>query len=1114
MPVRKIRTCVIKACLIASVFAGCTNEPLQQFTDVSENSGITFTNNITETEEQNIFTYEYMYNGAGVAVGDVNDDGLQDLFFTSNQLPDRLYLNKGSLKFEDITAPAQVEGKPGWKTGVSMADVNADGKLDIYVCYSGNGEPESRSNELFINQGLQNGVPVFREQAKQYGLDAPGSNSSQSVFFDYDKDGDLDMFLLNHATQFYSPLVNTYKLRHKRHPWFSNYLFRNDAGHFTDVSAASGISGGGNNFGLGVVAADINNDGWLDLYMTNDYEEQDFLLLNNRNGGFREITKQSLQHISKYGMGCDLADYNNDGLIDIMVPDMWPEDNYRQKVLKGSDEYDKYQILVDSGYMHQNMRNTLQLNCSNAIDSMPQFSEIGQLAGISNTDWSWASLFADFDNDGNKDLYITNGFWRDYSNMDFQTYNVANYRNENGTGAPLYQLINSMPQTRLSNYMFRNKADLCFDNVTAGWGLKTSNVSHGVVYGDLDNDGDLDLVVNNMGERASVYRNNNSLKANFLSVQLKGTGGNSLAVGSRIEVTTDSGKKQTIEQQPVRGYLSCMSPVAHFGLGSDSVIASLTVRWPEGDYTIIKGVKANQLLTIDAATAKKERVLPVTVSEPSFVDITKQAGIDFYQKENEYVDFKSESLLPWQLSKQGPKMSKADVNNDGLEDVFIGAPEGGKSCLYLQQENGKFKSSNSQPWQAYNRSDVVESAFFDADGDKDNDLYVVSGGNENQDKKLMQDRLYVNDGKGSFSNLPGALPVFQSSKSCIAVADFNSDGRPDIFVGGRLVPGNYGITPRSYLLQNQSQNGKIKFADVTGSVAPALANAGMVTSAVWTNLNQDNLPDLLIAGEWMPVKVFINQKNSFAEKTGDYGLQESNGLWTCIESMDIDGDGDEDFLLGNLAPNTQFTATVAKPMTLYVNDYFGTGKTKPILTCYNHDKAYPYASRNEIVEEMPVLKKKFYYYKDYAVAGLDDLFDKEQQNGQLELKVNELKNCWLENNDGKLTLHSLPVAAQFSPIQGAVITDVDQDGKKEIFAAGNFYPFRVQLGREDAGKGVLLQWDAGKRQLISSTLQPGLCVAGDIRDVISLQTRKKEQVLVISKNNEPVQIIKTKFSKS
>jgi hypothetical protein len=1100
---------VIVFVVITSGFIACKQPALQQFTDVSASSGILFANNITESPEQNIFTYEYMYNGAGVAIGDVNNDGLPDIFFTANQLPDQLYLNKGNLQFQNITEPANVAGKAGWKTGVSMADVNGDGLLDIYVCYSGNGDEESRCNQLFINKGIKNGVPYFDDEAKQYGLDAPGTNSNQAVFFDYDHDGDLDMFLLNHAVIFYSPIVNTYKLRHKRHPYYSNYLFRNDGGHFTDVSAQAGIPGGGNNFGLGVVAADINNDGWEDLYMTNDYEEQDFLLLNNRDGTFSEITKQSLKHISKYGMGCDVADYNNDGLPDIMVPDMWPEDNYRQKILRGPDEYDKYNLLIDSGYMHQNMRNTLQLNVGFDKNGLPQFSEVGQLAGISNTDWSWSSLLADFDNDGNKDLYITNGFWRDYSNMDFQTFAVAGFMNEYGSNTPLYQLIDSMPQTKLSNYVFRNKGNLCFENVTNNWGLHTANVSNGVAYADLDNDGDLDLVVNNMGEKASVYRNNNIARNNYLNVHLKGLKNNTNAIGSRVSLVYNNGKQQTAEQQPIRGYLSCMQPLVHFGLGKDSLLTTLTVRWPDGNYTVLKNIKANQTITINEASATINNVINKPAETPVFIDVSEQSGIDFYQPENEYVDYKQESLLPWQLSKQGPKMCTADVNGDGLDDVFIGAPKGGSACLYLQQKDGRFNKASAEPWNiGVNNCDDVQAVFFDADGDKDVDLYIVSGGNEMPDTAAYKDRLYINNGKGIFTFASDALPVMNASKSCAAVGDFNNDGKPDIFVGGRIVPGKYGITPKSFLLQNETQNGNIKFVDVTASVAPALQHIGMVTSAVWTDINKDNLPDLIIAGEWMPVTVFINHNYTLQNKTVDYGLQNSGGLWTCIIPMDIDNDGDEDFLLGNLAPNTQFYASAKEPMTLCVNDYLHTGKIEPVLCYYIQGKSYPYSSKNEMTDDMPALKQKFLYYKDYATAALTDIFTPEQLQGMSELKATELKNCWLENKgNGKLALHELPIAAQFSAIQGAVVID-DNNGRKQIFAAGNFYPFRVQLGREDGGKGVLLQWNERSHQLVQSNLYSGVFADGDIRDVKKITTTTYQHEIIIIKNNDSVQVLR------
>lgn len=1091
-----------------SLLSACSPASVSQFTDVSSSSGIDFSNEITETAEQNIFTYEYMYNGAGVAVDDVNGDGLEDVFFTANQLSDRLYLNKGNLQFQNITEKAGVAGRPGWKTGVSMADVNGDGRRDIYVCYSGNGAPESRSNQLFINKGVRDGIPYFIDEAKQYGLDAPGTNSTQSVFFDYDRDGDLDMFLLNHATMFYAPLVNTYKLRHKRHPYFSNYLFRNDGGRFTDVSSEAGIAGGGNNFGLGVVASDINNDGWPDLYMTNDYEEQDFLLLNNQDGTFKEVTKETLKHISKYGMGCDVADCNNDGLMDIMVPDMWPEDNYRQKVLRGPDEYDRYHILVDSGYMHQNMRNTLQLNRGLDQKGLPQFSEIGQLAGVSNTDWSWASLFADLDNDGFKDLYITNGFWRDYSNMDFQTYQVQAYRENYGFATSLQPLIDSMPQTRLSNYAFKNGGDYSFQNVTKAWGLHTSNVSNGVAYADLDRDGDLDLVVNNMGERASVYRNNNLSGGNYLNIQFKGLAGNTAALGSRVDIQTASGVHQTTELQTVRGYLSSVSSTLHFGLGKDSVVTSLTVRWPTGSYTGLKNIKANQTLIIDERTSVKDSHSAVANDTVLFEDITKKSGIDFIHTENEYVDFKHESLLPWQLSRQAPKMSTGDVDGNGLEDVFITASKGGKACLYLQQKNAVFINSSSQPWQKNNDCDQTGSVFFDVDGDHDLDLYIVSGGNEQEEGAAYQDQLYLNNGKGIFATAERALPQMPASKSCVAVADFNKDGKADLFVGGRVVPGTYGSSPRSYLLQNTTQNGVVTFADVTASIAPQLLQAGMITAASWSDINKDEYPDLLIAGEWMPVKPFINKQGKLREATRELGLEQSAGLWTAIQPMDIDGDKDEDFLLGNLAPNTQFAASVERPMKLMVSDFLHTGKSIPMLTYYIGDKAYPYASRNELLEELPQLKKKFYFYKDYAIASFNDIFNEEQQQGMKELNVYQLKNCWLENREGQLILHQLPTTAQFAPIQAAINADFNKDGLKEILAAGNFYPFRVQLGREDAGKGVLLQWDAKKKILTTSSMSIGPFIDGDVRDAVSVSSSNGEQIVLISKNNEPLQVLK------
>jgi hypothetical protein len=585
-------------CMMLLIIA-CNSSPKTLFTDVTESSDIVFQNHIQESVTMNVLNFEYMYNGGGVAIGDVNQDGLQDIYFTGNMVPNKLYLNKGDLNFEDITIRVGVAGKKGWATGVTMVDINGDGLLDIYVCYSGKGSVDSRSNELFINQGVQDGVPVFKEQASLMGLDVPGSNSTQAVFFDYDRDHDLDMFLLNHATMFYTPFFNTKKLRTLRHPYFSNYLFRNDSDQgtlrFTDVSEEAGIYLGGNNFGLGVAVSDINNDGWPDLYTTNDYEEQDFLYLNNQDGTFRDVTKEALQHISRFGMGCDIADYNNDGLADILVMDMLPEDNHRLKMLKGPDDYDKYMLLVDSGYFHQNMRNTLQLNNGIGKNGTPIFSEIGQLSGISNTDWSWAPLMADFDNDGWKDIYITNGYLRDYTNMDFVTYTVADYRKQYGSNAPLADLVKEMPQTKVSNYIFKNNRDLTFKDVTQAWGLHVPTVTNGAAYADLDNDGDLDLILNNINEPAIVFRNNSSELSynNFLKIQLQSPDPNRFALGAKVMVESISGHKQYYEIMPFRGFQSSVDPILNVGLGKDEEIEQVVVHWPNGKITQHKDVKVN-----------------------------------------------------------------------------------------------------------------------------------------------------------------------------------------------------------------------------------------------------------------------------------------------------------------------------------------------------------------------------------------------------------------------------------------------------------------------------------------------------------------------------------------
>ncbi|MDQ3681832.1 MAG: VCBS repeat-containing protein, partial [Bacteroidota bacterium] len=812
----------------------------------SQQTGVDFENKMEENESFNIMTYEYLYNGAGVAVGDVNNDGLADIYFTGNMVPNKLFINKGNFKFEDITSKAGVAGRERWKTGTTMADVNGDGLLDIYVCYSGPGTDEARKNELYINNGPSpspsgegRGEVSFSEKAAEYGLDAPGTFTTQCAFFDMDRDGDLDAFMVNHADMFYNAFSNTTKLRNTRHPKFGNRLYRNDNGKFTDISQQAGIFGSGLNFGLSVSVSDLNNDNWPDLYVTNDYNEQDFLYLNNQNGTFREVLKQSMGHISQFSMGSDIEDYNNDLQPDVFTLDMLPEDNKRQKLLKGPDGYDLYTLLVDSGFHHQNMRNMLQLNMGIDSDGIPQFSEIGQLAGISNTDWSWAPLLADFDNDGWKDIYITNGYLRDFTNLDFLKFTYAEAvqkARENGKEINTWELIKQLPSTKISNYIFSNNHNLTFSNKTTEWGLNEPSISTGAAYADLDNDGDLDLVVNNSNQPAFIYENNsNKLSSHhYLKIKLKGPGANTQGIGAKVIVTTDS-TEQLKELYTTKGFQSSVEPVLHFGLGNQSMVKSIKVIWPDGKVSVQNNSKADVLLTIDHAQAADPTIASLANPVFLFSDYSFASGLSYQHHENNsYVDFKTQFLLPHQVSKQGPFLTKGDVNGDGLEDVFVGGNMNQPGQLYLQINEAKFVIAASQPWTQEKTAKDAGVVLFDADGDKDIDLFISKGGTEFPvNDPMYQAVLYLNNGKGVFTKAVNALPALTASSSCIVAADYDKDGDTDIFIGGRSVPGNYPVAAISYLLRNESRNGIVKFEYASEQPEKLLRQPGMVTTATW-----------------------------------------------------------------------------------------------------------------------------------------------------------------------------------------------------------------------------------------------------------------------------------------
>ncbi|MBN8851198.1 MAG: VCBS repeat-containing protein [Sphingobacteriales bacterium] len=1065
---------------------------------------IDFRNEIKEDVDYNILTYEYLYNGAGVAVGDLNGDGLPDLYFTCNMGPDKLYLNRGGFQFEEVAARAGVQGRPKWKTGAVIADVNGDGLPDIYVCYSGPGTDEDRRKELYINQGVKDGIPTFKEEAKAFGLDAPGTYTTTVAFFDMDHDGDLDMFMVDHADMFFNPFFNTEKLRAKRHPKFGNRLYRNDNGHFTDISEQAHIDGSGLNFGLSVSISDINNDGWPDIYVTNDYDERDFMYLNNHDGTFKEVLTKATRHISEFAMGSDIADYNNDGLPDIAVMDMLPEDNHRQKLLRGPDTYDKYTMRAEHGFHYQQMRNTLQLN--NGLDTagIPMFSEVGQMAGISNTDWSWAPLFADFDNDGWKDLFISNGILRDMTNLDFVKYTsgyTTGQAEKMGNKVEMWKLVQDMPSTKKTNYLFHNNHDLTFTNVSEDWGLTRHTVSNGAAYVDLDNDGDLDLVINTLNDAPIIYRNNTH-QGHYLRIKLKGEGLNTDGIGAKVQVSTNNGS-QYQEQYLTRGFQSSIDPIMHFGLGKDS-IADVTVTWPTGRVTRLQRVIADTLLTLHQANSED---IDISLHPPSsllYTDITSTSGINYIHKGSNFVDFKVSPLLPYQVSHIGPCLAKGDIDGDGLEDLFIGGSAGQASTLYLQTPDGHFKPAPSQPWNLDLDHTNTAALFFDADGDGDLDLYLVSGGADyTPGSHNYQDRFFENDGKGNFRYLPDALPAETLSGGCVKAADYDKDGLPDLFVGGKLMPNLFPTPPESLLLKNKSTQGHIRFEKDASQRDSTLQRPGMVSDACWIDLNKDGWPDLVLAGLFMPLSIFENEHGQLIDKTAAYGLERSQGWWTSILAADFDHDGDTDLIVGNLGTNTQFKASDGQPLEIYYGDFSGNGTFDPFLTYYIQGKSYPYASRDELLREIPAQQKKFARYAAYADAQMQDIFTPEQLAAAHISSIRMLSSSFFRNDGSHhWTISPLPTRAQISVINGMVMED-----SSSLILAGNLYPFRAQLGPLDAGIGLVLEGDGKGNFTPRPYTETGLCIPGDTRSLIDVRG-KKYRFLVAASYGRKVQVLR------
>jgi hypothetical protein len=1091
--------------LLASCRGSRTEPPLFQAV-APEASGVTFANTLPQDSAVNIVTYLYYYNGGGVAAGDIDGDGKVDLYFTSNLGRNRLYRNLGSFRFEDITDRAGVADSVGWKSGVTMADVNGDGRLDIYVL--GVDNPETRvhgRNVLYINDG----DGTFTDRTEEYGLAFSGY-STQAAFFDYDGDGDLDMYLLNsstHAERRASPSTS----RTVRNPRAGDRLYRNDHGHFVDVSETAHIYGGVEGYGLGVAISDVNLDGCPDIYIANDFPENDFLYLNKCDGTFSEAIAGATGHTSRFSMGVDAADFNNDGRPDIAVLDMLPDRERIFKTAATTESYELFTAKLALGYHYQYARNTLQLN-RGVTGGKIRFSEIGLLAGIAATDWSWAPLFADFDNDGRKDLFVTAGIYRRPNDLDY----IKSLEQLTPADTPK---VTKMPHVPATNYAFRNNGDLTFANRAAGWGLATSGFSNGAAYADLDNDGAVDLVVNNLNAPAAIYRNRarelDSASHHFLTLTLRGEGGNTGGVGAKVTIAgRTGGGHQLVEVMPTRGFESSVDTRPHFGLGSAATVDSVIVVWPDKRVQVLTNVAANQFLTVSQTDAHERPSGPFAslragspaVRPPLFTDVSAQLAPPYKHQENVFFDFGREPLMPHLLSTEGPALAVGDVNGDGRDDMYIGGAKWQAGALFTQGADGLLHAVREPAFQADSLHEDVAAALFDADGDGDLDLYVVSAGNEFWEGEPLRDRLYLNDGRGNFARATDALPIFYHNGSCIVPGDFDGDGDVDLFVGSRVVARQYGVVPRSYLLQN---DGRGHFRDVTTALAPGLDSIGMVSRAVWADYDGDGKLDLIVIGEWMPVRVFHQEHGHLVDRTEQAGLAATNGWWTSIQVTDFNSDGHPDLVLGNLGLNSIIRASRTEPARLYVGDLFDTGRPVQILTSYRHGVSYPLLGRDDFVQVSPALAKRFPSYASFGTSRIEDIVPRKKLRQAHVFEADTFASAVaLNRGDGTFELRALPTEAQFAPIYASLAGDFDSDGKTDLIVAGNFSGVTPLEGRYDASYGLLLSGDGNSAFRAVDMEQSGLAIEGQVRSMAFLKRANGERLIVIARNNDKLQIIR------
>ena len=1069
----------------------------------SSKTGLLFSNKLKPGNAFNMFTYMYFYNGSGIGSGDFNNDGLIDVFMSANQENDKLYLNQGGLRFKDVSMEAQIPRDGAWSTGVSVVDINNDGLLDIYVCRVGEFETLHGRNQLLVCQGInKEGIPWYKDEAMNYGLDFSGF-STQAVFFDYDLDGDLDCFLLNHSVHRNGSFAPRTNFLGTYHPLSGDRLYRNDGKRFTDVTKESRINSSSISYGLGVTVADINLDGYPDLYVGNDFHENDYLYINQKDGTFKEEIDTHIMHTSQFSMGVDVADINNDGFPEIISMDMLPSDPYILKRSLGEDDYDIFQYKIAAGYNYQYTRNNLQLNRRNGM-----FSEVGLYAGVYATDWSWAPLWMDFDNDGLKDLFISNGIPKRMNDMDYVNF-VSNEAMQkqitsNKIGEKEMALVNKFPEIKIPNRFFRNTGNLSFTDINNRVANDKPTFSNGAVYADLDNDGDLDIIVNNIDEAALIYRNtsNDKKEKPFVEIALKGPEKNIHAIGAKCIVFSEGGIR-TYEKQPVHGFQSSMEGPVHIGMDKTKVDSAYLI-WP--DNTCQKLTLDGRLSTLSLAYRKglplyNYRSITAFWPEPArpMKDITQAVSLAYRHTENTFNEFDREPLVPHMNATEGPAVCVADINHDGLEDVFMGSARNAKSAVFLQTGNGKFISSPQPVIEADSAMEDIDANWVDVNNDGNIDLLVASGGNEffGPDPHL-QPRVYLNNGKGDFHKLEHAFDNIFVNASCIVPCDFNGDGFTDLFIGGRSVPAAYGATPKSYLLKN---DGKGNFTDVTATIAAELVNVGMVTQGLWIDIDKDGDKDLLICTEWDGIFAFMNDDGKFTKKI----LTSRKGWWNCLIPVDIDNDGDVDLIAGNLGENSRLKASEKEPVRLYYHDFDDNGRKEQILTYFLQGREIPFANKDELQKQLPGLKKKFLYAADFAKAKLEDIISPEKLKTAKVLTADYFSNALLVNQGNmQFALEALPWKAQLSPYRDGVVVDANHDALPDVLLMGNYYSNNIQMGRYDADFGTLLL-NKGKGKFSVENLN-GLAIKGEVRHVRKLVINHK-QAYILARNNDSAMVI-------